>query len=96
MTTTRTRQEKAATVGVVLFAVAICLFGFKSLFFRAFYGRHDNILVVSSEAGLITSVVAFVLLLFDRRVVRRVILVIASLVLGYLFFSSVAWWVMVK
>jgi hypothetical protein len=96
MTASRAWQDKTATVGVVLFAVGVCLFVVKCLLFRALYGRHDNVLVGCSEAGLIASVAAFILILFDRRTVRRVTLVIASLVLGYLFFSSVAWWVMVK
>ena len=96
MTETGAWQDKAAKVGLALFAVGVCLFIIKCLSFRALYGRHDNILVICSEAGLIASVAAFILILFDRRTARRVILVIATLVLGYLFFSSVAWCVMVK
>jgi hypothetical protein len=96
MTAARTWQDTAAKVGGILFAVGVCLFVVKSLSFRALYGKHDNILVVCSETGLIASVAAFILILFDKRTVRKVILVIASLVLGYLFLSSVAWWVMVK
>jgi hypothetical protein len=96
MTWDRTWQDKAATAGIVLFAVDVSLFAFKCLLFRSLYGKHDNILIICSETGLIASVAAFIFILFDRRTLRRVILVIASLVLGYLFFNSVAWWVMVK
>jgi hypothetical protein len=96
VTAARTWQDKAATAGIVLLTVGVCLFAIKCLSFRALYGRHDNFLVASSEAGLIADVIAFILILFDRRTVRRVILAIASLVLSYLFLSGIAWWVMVK
>ena len=60
------------------------------------YGKHDNILIVSSETGLIMSVAAFILVLFDRLVARKVILAVASLLFGYMYLSSIAWWVIVK
>ena len=96
MMVTRTWQDRAANAGVVLFAVGVCLFIIKCFSFRALYGRHDNILIGCSEAGVIASLAAFILILFDRRAARKIILAIASLVLGYFFLSSVAWWVMVK
>jgi hypothetical protein len=92
----RTWHDKAATVGIVLIAVDVCLLLFRWVSFRALYGKHDNLLIASSEIGLVVSVVAFILMLFDKRTIRRVVLVIASLVLGYFCLSSVAWWVMVK
>jgi hypothetical protein len=64
--------------------------------FRKFYGRHDDVLVVSSEIGLLFSVVAFFLVLFVKRMTWRIALAVVTLVLGYLWFSSLLWWVMVK
>jgi drug/metabolite transporter (DMT)-like permease len=96
MTGSRTWQDKTAIVGIVLFVAGVCLLAAKSLCFRALYGRHDNVLIVCSEVGLIASIAAFIFVLFDKRTARRVILAIASLVLSYLFFSGVAWWMMVK
>jgi hypothetical protein len=83
-------------MGVVLLAIDACLLMLRWISFRALYGRHDDFLVVCSEIGLILSIAAFLLVLFEERTSRRVILAIASLVLGYLCLSSVAWWVMVK
>lgn len=42
------------------------------------------------------SIAAFVLTVFDMRKIWRVILAIGSLVLGYLWYSSLLWWVMAK
>ena len=96
MTAIRTWQDMAAKIGIDLFAIGVCLLFLKYLSFRMLYGKHDNILVGFSEAGLIASAVSFGLVLFDRRIIRRVILAIGSLVLAYLFASSITWWVMIK
>ena len=96
MMPTRTCRHNAAKLGLVLLVAGVSLFVVEGLSFRAIYGKYDNILVVCSEAGLVLSAAAFILTLFDRRTVRRVVVAIASLILGYLFVSSVAWSVMVK
>jgi hypothetical protein len=96
VTTGRAWKDKAAALGVVLLVIDVCLFVFRWISFRALYGKHDDILVVCSEIGLIMSIAAFPFVLFERRTSRRVILAIASLVLGYFCLGSVAWWVMVK
>jgi hypothetical protein len=96
VTAERTWKNIAAAVGIVLLSVNVCLFVCRLIVFRTLYGKHDDILVVCSEIGLIMSFASFFLVLFDKRKSRGVILAIASLVLGYLYLSSVAWWVMVK
>jgi hypothetical protein len=92
----RAWPDKAANAGVALVAVDVCLFVFKWLLFKRLFGKHDDLLVGASEIGLIMSIAAFVLTVFDMRKIWRVILAIGSLVLGYLWYSSLLWWVMAK
>jgi hypothetical protein len=92
----RSWSDKVATAGIVLFAVDVCLFFSKLVFFGSLYGKHNNLLVGCSWIGLMGSTVASVFILFDMRKISRVLLALGSFVLTYLWFSSLAWWVMVK
>jgi len=88
--------SRAASAGPILFGVAVCMFICRGLLFTKLYGKHDDLLVGIAEVGLIMSVAAFVLTAIDMRKIWRVVLAILSLVLAYVWFISIAWWVMVK
>ena len=96
MTKDRTWLDNASRVGVVLLSVDVCLFIAKSFLFSRLFGRHDDVLVLSSEIGFLVSIVAFFLVLLVRRTTLRIGLGVVSAILGYLWFSSAIWWVMKK
>jgi hypothetical protein len=56
----------------------------------------ETVIILMDEIGLVISVAIFIGALFVVRGWRLPLFMIGMLVLCYLWFSSVAWWVMVK
>ena len=66
------------------------------LLHRSFYESHSSTMVVVAEIGFILSSLAFVLLLVSGISLWKVGATVGALVMVYLWFSDIAWWVMVK
>ncbi|MGA7339741.1 MAG: hypothetical protein WBE72_20610 [Terracidiphilus sp.] len=63
---------------------------------RSFYEGHYSIMVVCAEIGFIVSIAALVLALAGLRKTWKAAVAVGSVVTAYLWFSDIAWWVMVK
>jgi predicted membrane metal-binding protein len=63
---------------------------------RNFYEGHFSIMVICAEIGFIVSLVVLVLALISIRSKWKAVVAAGSLIIAYLWFSDIAWWVMVK
>jgi hypothetical protein len=92
----RTWRNKAGSVVIIAFAVDLFLYLARCLMHRRFYEDHYSVMVICAEGGFIVSIVAFILALVSMRRGWRVAVASGSLIMAYLWFSDIAWWVMVK
>ena len=53
-------------------------------------------MVICAEIGFIVSLVVLVLALISIRSKWKAVVAAGSLIIAYLWFSDIAWWVMVK
>jgi hypothetical protein len=94
--TTRSWRQKAEFAGVLIFVIDLLVYIGRCLMHKGFYEGHFSIMVICAEVGFIVSVVTFVLALLSVGRICKLTVTIGSLVVAYLWFSDIAWWVMVK
>jgi hypothetical protein len=94
--TTGTRRDRAGSVGKVLFAVNVLVYLGRCLMHRDFYEGHYSIAVLCAEGGVIVSIVALIIAVVSLRRGWKVAVASGSLIMAYLWFSDIAWWVMMK
>jgi hypothetical protein len=83
-------------VGISLFLVDALAYLFRCLMHKGFYEGHYSAMVICAESGFIVSFIAPILALFGHLKGWSIFILIGSVVLAYLWFSDIAWWVMVK
>ena len=96
MTTTRTWRDRLAVGGAVGLGANLLVYAVRQLLFHSLYTSHSGSLVVCAEAGFLFSIVVIVSLVVGKYQRFTMPLIIGSLVMLYLWFSAIAWWVMVK
>jgi hypothetical protein len=88
----RAWRDKVGLIGRVLFGVNVLAYLCRLFVYKANF----NVLVIWLEIGFVTSILAAVLSVIGTHKRFPIILVIASIVLAYLWFNGATWWVMVK
>ena len=83
-------------VGMAVLGVDGLLYAARLLLDESFYQSHSRLMVICAEAGLLFSVAVIVLLLIGQHKRSTIPLIGGSLLILYLWFSHIAWWVMVK
>lgn len=96
MTAARSWREELALAGTFGVGANVLAYIVREIFFHSLYGSHSDLLVVCAEAGFLFSVAVIVALLIGKYRKPTMPLIIGSLVMLYLWFSSIAWWVMAK
>ncbi|MGA7831210.1 MAG: hypothetical protein WCA21_09630 [Terracidiphilus sp.] len=91
-----TWRNKAAFASIVIFIVDVIVYVCRCLVHRGFYEGHCSLMVICAESGFIASVIVFPLALFGIRRTWKLPVAVGALVVAYLWFSDIAWWVMVK
>jgi hypothetical protein len=96
VTEERTWRDTAGRVGIPLFIADGLAYVGKVIAFRSLYEKHTDVLVIWDWIGLAVSVLALILAAIGMRKKLSIIISTASVVLAYLWFSAIAWLVMVK
>jgi hypothetical protein len=94
--TSVTWREKVGSIAVAVMCADALAYIVRLLMRRVFYEGHVNLVVILAEIGFLISAGALVLALIGRRRRLKIASIIGSIVLCYLWFSDIAWWVMVK
>jgi hypothetical protein len=83
-------------MSVIALAFSASAYLSRLLLHRSFYESHSSTMVVLAESGLILSFLAFILILVSGVSFWKIGAAIGALIMAYLWFSDIAWWVMVK
>jgi hypothetical protein len=94
--TMRTWRNRAGFVCIPIFIVNAVAYACRCLMHRKFYEDHSSMMVVCAEIGFVVSVVALALALAGLPRKWKLVMCVGSLVITYLWFSDIAFWVMVK
>jgi hypothetical protein len=89
-------REKMRIAIVTAFISNVLAYTAKLLLPWSLVTQHVGPIVVLSETGFVVSLLILVFAPVFLTGRRMVTVVIVDLILGYLWFSSIAWWVMVK
>jgi hypothetical protein len=92
----RTWRDAMGRVGLVLFIADVVAYVGHLLAYRFFYAKHVDVLVAWELIGFVINILALVLSAIGRRKKFAIPITIACIVLAYLWFSSIAWWALVK
>jgi hypothetical protein len=94
--TKRAWRDRAELAGVIVFILDVLVYVGRCFMHRSFHEGHSSIKVVCAESGFIASIVTLVLAVVSLRNRWNAVIAVGSLVMAYLWFSDVAWWVIVK
>jgi hypothetical protein len=89
-------RDRMRIVVLVVFAANVLSYGVKLLVPWRLVSAHVDAVVPLDWAGIAVSLIAFFLAPICLKGWRMISVLIGSLVLGYLWFSSIAFWVMMK
>ena len=89
-------REKLGLAGAFGLGANVLVYSVRGLFFRPLYAGHSDLLVICAEVGFLFSIVVVMALLIGEYRKFTLPLIIGSLVMLFLWFSSIAWWVMAK
>jgi len=89
----RTQGARLTTIAIALDALSYAL---KLVIPWRLISTHEALIVVGDEAGFIVCILTFFGAAVCLRGWKMVLVVIASVVLGYFWLASILWWVMVK
>jgi hypothetical protein len=92
-------RSKKKVIGKIVWIAAIIdalTYAFKFLPIWHITTATETAIILMDEIGFVISVLIFICVPFVVRGWKLPLFVIGMLVLCYLWFSSVAWWVMVK
>jgi hypothetical protein len=89
-------RDKLGWLAITMFSTDVLAYLGRLLLHRQFYEGHYKVMVICAEAGFVVSIVVVILALIGKNARFKVSVIVTSLVLIYLWFSDIAWWVMVK
>ncbi len=89
-------REKVRLVEIPAFILDALVYFARCLMHKAFYEGHYSVMVICAECGFLMSVLIFIFAFIVMRSGWRMAVAGGSLVLTYLWFSDIAFWVMMK
>jgi hypothetical protein len=96
MSPSRSWRERVSAGVLVAFVVDALFYIAKLITPWRLVSSHVGAVVVMDEIGFVVCLLTFFLAPISLTGWRMISIVIGSVLLGYLWFASVAWWVMVK
>ncbi len=96
MKAARPWRDRLGRLAIAIFGTDVLVYVGRLLLHRQFYEDHYNAMVICAEAGFVLSITAIILALIGIHARRTIPIVVLSLALTYLWFSDIAFWVMVK
>ncbi len=89
-------RESARLAAIIAFVANSSLYCGRLLLHKQFYEDHFSIMVICAEVGFVISIVQVILAPISLRPKWAVAIAAVSCVTAYLWFSDIAFWVMVK
>lgn len=96
MNAIRTWRDTSGRVAIAVLSADLLIYLARLLVHKMFYEGHYQVMVICAESGFLLSIAAVVLALICTQRNFKIPMVIGALVMTYLWFSDIAWWVMVK
>jgi hypothetical protein len=85
-----------ARIVLIAFAIDVLAYALKLILPWRLFATHETFVIVGDEIGLLFCVFTFLGAVICLSGWKAIATVVGSLVVGYFWFASVAWWVMVK
>ncbi len=89
-------RDRLGWLAIMIFCIDVLAYISGLLLHRRFYEYHYRVMVICAEAGFVVSIAAIILALIGKSARFKVPVIASLLGLIYLWFSDIAWWVMVK
>ena len=89
-------RERVRLAAIIAFVANCSLYIVRLLLHKQFYEDHYSIMVICAEFGFVISIAELILAPISLRPTWAVAIAAASCVTAYLWFSDIAFWVMVK
>jgi hypothetical protein len=89
-------RERVRLTVIIAFVANCSLYIVRLFLHKQFYEDHYSIMVICAEIGFVISIAELILAPNSLRPRLAVAIVTASCVTAYLWFSDIAFWVMVK
>ena len=89
-------REISIRIALVVFWVEVLAYISRLLLHKGFYEANYKVMVIGAEIGFLVGIGVAILALIAMRSRFKIPTVIGALILAYLWFSDIAWWVMVK
>jgi hypothetical protein len=91
-----TWRDSCERVGIAAFAADVLGYLTRLFMSKAIYQGHDQAAVICAWIGFLVSLAAPVLVVIGTQKRLKIPIATGGLVMAYVWFSDVAWWVMVK